>query len=136
VKTDAMASVLSKEEEETVKGIFEKAINNKAMTLAIESLSPDDLPITITMSEWMRRMKDMAKTGGGGGMSFMGSMPDNYNVAVNGNHPIIQRILKAESEDQKAKLAKQAYDLGLLSQSMLTGADLTAFIKRSVELVG
>ena len=136
VKTDAMASVLSKEEEETVKGIFEKAINNKAMSLAIESLSPDDLPITITMSEWMRRMKDMAKTGGGGGMSFMGSMPDNYNVAVNGNHPIIQRILKAESEDQKAKLAKQAYDLGLLSQSMLTGADLTAFIKRSVELVG
>lgn len=136
VKTDAMASVLSKEEEETVKGIFEKAINNKAMTLAIESLSPDDLPITITMSEWMRRMKDMARTGGGGGMSFMGSMPDNYNVAVNGNHPIIQRILKAESEDQKTKLAKQAYDLGLLSQSMLTGADLTAFIKRSVELVG
>ncbi len=136
VKSDAVASVLSKEEEEQVKGIFEKAINNKAMSVAIESLSPEDMPVTITMSEWMRRMKDMARTGGGGGMSFMGSMPDNYNVAVNGNHPIVQRILKAESEDQKGKLAKQAYDLGLLSQSMLTGADLTAFIKRSVELVG
>ncbi len=136
VKSDAVASVLSKEEEEQVKGIFEKAINNKAMSVAIESLSPDDMPVTITMSEWMRRMKDMAKTGGGGGMSFMGSMPDNYNVAVNGNHPIVQRILKAENDDQKSKLAKQAYDLGLLSQSMLTGADLTAFIKRSVELVG
>ncbi len=136
VKSDAVASVLSKEEEEQVKGIFEKAINNKAMSVAIESLSPDDMPVTITMSEWMRRMKDMAKTGGGGGMSFMGSMPDNYNVAVNANHPIVQRILKAENEDQKTKLAKQAYDLGLLSQSMLTGADLTAFIKRSVELVG
>ncbi len=136
VKTDTIASVLSKEEEEQVKGIFEKAINNKAMSLAIESLSPDDLPITITMSEWMRRMKDMARTGGGGGMSFMGSMPDNYNVAINGNHHIVQKILKAESEEQKTKLAKQAYDLGLLSQSMLTGADLTAFIKRSVELVG
>ncbi|MFY8036593.1 MAG: molecular chaperone HtpG, partial [Cyclobacteriaceae bacterium] len=122
VKSDAVASVLSKEEEEQVKGIFEKAINNKAMSVAIESLSPDDMPVTITMSEWMRRMKDMAKTGGGGGMSFMGSMPDNYNVAVNGNHPIVQRILKAENEDQKGKLAKQAYDLGLLSQSMLTGA--------------
>ena len=135
-KTDAIASVLSKEEEETVKGVFEKAINNKAMSLAIESLSPDDLPVTVTMSEWMRRMKDMAKTGGGGGMSFMGAMPDNYNVAINGNHPIIQKVLKAETEEQKTKLAKQAYDLGLLSQSMLTGADLTAFIKRSVELVG
>jgi molecular chaperone HtpG len=136
VKTEAIASVLSKEEEEQVKGIFEKAINNKAMTLAIESLSPDDLPVTVTMSEWMRRMKDMARTGGGGGMSFMGNMPDNYNVAINGNHPIIQKILKAENDEQKAKLAKQSYDLGLLSQSMLTGADLTTFIKRSVELVG
>ncbi len=136
VKEESVASVLSKEEEELVKGIFEKAINNKAMTLAIESLSPGDLPVTITMSEWMRRMKDMAKTGGGGGMSFMGNMPDNYNVSINGNHPIIQKILKAEADDQKNKLAKQAYDLGLLSQSMLTGADLTSFIKRSVELVG
>lgn len=135
VKSDSIASVLSKEEEEQVKGIFEKAINNKAMTLAVESLSPDDLPITITMSEWMRRMKDMARTGGGGGMSFMGAMPDNYNVAINGNHGIVQKILKAETEEQKIKLAKQAYDLGLLSQSMLTGADLTSFIKRSVELV-
>jgi molecular chaperone HtpG len=136
VKSDAVASVLSKEEEEQVKGIFEKAINNKAMTLAIESLSPNDLPVTITMSEWMRRMKDMARTGGGGGMAFMGSMPDNYNVAINGNHGIVQKILKADNEEQKIKLAKQAYDLGLLSQNMLTGADLTSFIKRSVELVG
>jgi molecular chaperone HtpG len=135
-KSDAVASVLSKEEEEQVKGIFEKAINNKAMTLAIESLSPNDLPVTITMSEWMRRMKDMARTGGGGGMAFMGSMPDSYNVAINGNHAIVQKILKSENEEQKTKLAKQAYDLGLLSQNLLTGADLTSFIKRSVELVG
>jgi molecular chaperone HtpG len=79
-------------------------------------------------------MKDMSKMGGGG-YSFMGNMPDNYNVAVNGNHTIVQKILKAEGEEQKAKLAKQAYDLALLSQNMLTGTDLTNFIKRSVELV-
>ena len=77
----------------------------------------------------------MAKTGGGGGYAFMGAMPDNYNVAVNGNHPITQKILKADGDEAKAKLAKQAYDLALLSQNMLTGADLTNFIKRSVELV-
>src|SRR6478736_6635074 len=136
LKDEKIASVLSSTEEEQVKSVFEKAINNKNMTLAIESLSPDDLPVTVTMSEWMRRMKDMAKTGGGGGMSFMGNMPDNYNVAINGNHHIIQKILKAESEEQKIKLAKQTYDLALFSQNMLTGADLTKFIKRSVELVG
>ena len=134
-KDEKIDSVLSKDEEEKVKTVFENAINNKSMTLAIESLSPNDLPVTITMSEWMRRMKDMARTGGGGGMGFMGAMPDSYNVAINGNHQIIQKILKAETDEQKQKLAKQAFDLALLSQSMLTGADLTNFIKRSVEMV-
>ncbi len=134
-KDSKIDSVLSKEEEEQVKGIFEKAIDNKNMTVAVESLSPDDMPVVVTMSEWMRRMKDMAKTGGGGMYGFMGGMPDNYNVAINGNHGIVQKMLKAETEEQKTKLAKQAYDLALLSQNMLTGADLTNFIKRSVELV-
>jgi len=130
-----LESVLSKEEQEKIKTIFEKAINNKNMTVAVESLSPSDLPVVITISEWMRRMKDMAKMGGGGGMGFMGTMPDNYNVAINGNHPIAQRVLKAETEEVQIKLAKQAFDLGLLSQNMLSGADLTNFIKRSIELV-
>lgn len=135
-KEESVASVLSKEEEEKVKAVFEKAINNKAMSLAIESLSPGEMPVTITMSEWMRRMKDMARTGGGGGMGFMGAMPDSYNVAINGNHALVQKILKAENEEVQLKLAKQVYDLALLSQSMLTGAELTNFIKRSVEMVG
>jgi len=133
-KDEKLESVLSKEEEEQVKTIFEKAISNKNMTLVVESMSPNDLPVIVTMSEWMRRMKDMARTGGGG-YAFMGSMPDNYNVSINANHGIVQKIITAETEDQKVKLAKQAYDLALLSQNMLTGADLTSFIKRSVELV-
>ncbi|MEY3405332.1 MAG: molecular chaperone HtpG, partial [Bacteroidota bacterium] len=127
-------TVLTQEEQDKVKAIFENAINNKNMTVAVESLSPDDLPVTITMSEWMRRMKDMAKTGGGYG--FYGSMPDQFNVAINANHALTRRILSAENEEQQNRLAKQAYDLGLLSQNMLSGADLTSFIKRSVELVG
>ncbi len=136
-KEEKAASILSKEEEDAVKSVFEKAINNKSMTLAVESLSPEDLPVTVTMSEWMRRMKDMSRTGGGGGMyGFMGNMPDSYNVTINGNHALVQKILKAETEEDKTKLAKQVYDLALLSQNMLTGADLTSFIKRSVELVG
>jgi molecular chaperone HtpG len=105
------------------------------MVVAVESLSPTDLPVVITMSEFMRRMKDMAKLGGGGGYSFMGAMPDSYNVSINANHTIVQKILKADAEEQKGKLAKHAYDLALLSQNMLTGAELTNFIKRSVELV-
>jgi molecular chaperone HtpG len=133
-KDEKTESVLSSDEQEQVKGIFEKAINNSNMTVTIAPMAPDDLPVVITMSEFMRRMKDMAKMGGGG-YAFMGSMPDSYNVAVNGNHSIVQKILKAEEEEQKTKLAKQAFDLALLSQNMLTGADLTNFIKRSVEFV-
>jgi molecular chaperone HtpG len=133
-KDEKTESVLSSDEKEQVKGIFEKAINNTNMTVAVEAMATDDLPVVITMSEFMRRMKDMAKMGGGG-YAFMGSMPDSYAVTVNGNHSIMQKILKAETEEQKTKLAKQAYDLALLSQNMLTGADLTNFIKRSVEFV-
>lgn len=132
-RDEKLESVLSKEEEEKIKSVFDNAINNKNMTVSVESMSPDDLPVVITMSEFMRRMKDMAKTGGGYG--FMGNMPDNYNVSVNGNHTIVQKILRADSDEQKTKLAKQAYDLALLSQNMLTGPELTNFIKRSVELV-
>src|SRR5690606_793409 len=113
-KDEKLESVLSKEEEEQAKAVFEKAISDKTMTVSVEAMSPDEFPVTNTMSESMRRMKDMAKTGGGYG--FMGTMPDQYSVSVNGNHGLVQKILKAESEDQKAKLAKQAYDLALLSQ--------------------
>lgn len=133
-KDQKMESVLSDSDKDQVKTVFEKAISNKNMNVTVESLAPDDLPVIITMSEFMRRMKDMAKMGGGG-YAFMGSMPDQYAVAINGNHAIIQKILKAESDDQKTTLAKQAFDLGLLSQNMLTGSDLTNFIKRSVNLV-
>jgi molecular chaperone HtpG len=133
-KDEKAESVLTKEEQDQLKGIFEKAIHNKNMAVVVEPMSPDEFPVVITMSEFMRRMKDMAKVGGGG-YPFMGTMPDAYSVALNGNHALMQRIVKAETEEQKIKLAKQAYDLALLSQNMLTGPDLTSFIKRSLEFV-
>src|SRR5690606_37008391 len=131
-KDETKDMVLSEDEKTKLKEIFDKAINNTNMMVSVEPLSPEDQPVIITMPEFMRRMKDMAKTGGGGGMMFMGNMPDSYNVSVNGNHPIIQRILKAR-EESKEKIARQAFDLALLSQNMLSGAALTAFVKRSVE---
>ena len=132
-KDEKVDSVLSKEEEEKVKEIFEKAIDNKSMTVAVESQSPDEMPVVITMSEFMRRMKDMSKAGGGG-YAMMGNMPDQYNVTINANHAIISKIIKARKAEKKAQLAKQAYDLAMLSQNLLSGKDLTDFIKRSVTL--
>ena len=132
-KEDAAKHQLTEDEAKKVKDVFEKAINNANMKVEVESLSSEELPVTITMEEWMRRMKDMARMGGGG-MNFYGSFPDTYKVAVNGNHKLITRILQTEG-DQQLQLAKQAFDLALLSQGMLKGADLTAFVERSVKVV-
>ena len=126
------ASVLSEKEDEKLKGVFEKVINDTKNTVSVEPMDSDDLPVTITLPEFLRRMKDMQATGGGGPMMF-GEMPLNLSVAVNANHAISRKILDADEENQ-LKLAKQAYDLALLSQGMLEGERLTGFIKRSVAL--
>ena len=133
-KDSAYANLLTEDQSKSVKEIFDKAIQNKTYTVEIEGLSPEEFPVTITMEEWMRRMKEMAQTGGGP-MSFYGSLPDSYKVAINGNHPLVDKILKADTEEVQVTLAKQAFDLALLSQGLLTGKDLTAFVKRSVEMI-
>ncbi|MFI5136804.1 MAG: molecular chaperone HtpG [Sphingobacteriales bacterium] len=132
-KEDAPAHVLTEEQAAKVKVIFDNAINKPAYKVELESLNPDELPVTVTMDEFMRRMKEMAAMGGG--MGFYGSMPDNYKVIVNANHKLISRILNEESEEVQAELSKQAFDLALLSQGLLTGAELTEFVNRSVNLI-
>lgn len=133
-KDEPIEAVLNEEQQTQVKDIFTGAVKNKpGMEVSIESLSPDELPVTVTMDEWMRRMKDMAAMGGG--MSFYGSMPDRYKVAINANHPLISKVLSTDDTEVRTKLARQAVDLALLSQGLLTGADLTAFVERSVALI-
>jgi molecular chaperone HtpG len=133
-KDSTYANLLTEDQSKSVKELFDKAIQNKMYTVEVEGLSPEEFPVTITMEEWMRRMKEMAQTGGGP-MSFYGSLPDSYKVAINGNHPLVDKILKAENEEDQLKIAKQAFDLAMLSQGLLTGKDLTAFVKRSVEMI-
>ena len=131
-KDEKQEAVLSEAEINKLKVIFEKALDNANSTLHVESLAPDELPVTITQPEFMRRMKDMAALGGG--MAMMGKMPEQLNITVNANHPLSIKILKAKKEERKVELAKQAYDLALLSQNMLEGTELTNFIKRSVDI--
>src|SRR5258708_39989038 len=91
-KEDAAKHALSEDEIKKLKDIFDKAINNSNMKLEVESQSSEAMPVTITMEEWMRRMKDMSKLGGG--MNFYGSMPDTYKVSINANHKLIFKILQ------------------------------------------
>lgn len=127
-----LESILSDSQKEELKTLFDKVINNKNYAVQIEALSADEMPVAVTLPEFMRRMKEMSM--GGGGMNFMGAMPDSYTVAVNANHAIMQKILAA-NEDSKELIAKYAFDLGLLNQNLLTGAALTNFINKSVNLV-
>lgn len=128
-KEEAASHTLTEEQSARVKTVFETVINNPTMHVSIESLPADAMPVTITLEEWMRRMKDMSRLGGG--MEFYGQMPDSYKVSINANHKLVEKLLQAE-EGEQGKLAKHAYDLALLAQGMLKGADLTAFVERSV----
>ncbi|MGN7786913.1 molecular chaperone HtpG [Niabella sp. 22666] len=132
-KDEKIESSLSEEQSKELETVFKEAITKPGMEVSIENLSADGLPVTVTMDEFMRRMKDMAAMGGG--MNFYGSMPDRYKVAVNANHPLATKILAETNSDARKALAQQAFDLALLAQGMLTGADLTAFVERSVKLI-
>lgn len=126
-----LESVLSKNDEESVKTLFEGLLETKTATVAVEAMPADELPVVITFPEFMRRMTDMQATSGQRNM--FGDMPLMYTLSVNANHPLTAKIIGTADEEAKKSLAKQAYDLALLSQGLLTGNDLTRFIQRTVE---
>lgn len=133
-KDEKLPSKLDEKQQETLKPIIEKNINKTKFTVVFESLSETDAPVIITQSEFMRRMKDMEKLGGGGMMS-MGGFPESYNLVVNSNHPLISDVLEEKDEESQQAKVKQMYDLALLSQSLLKGKELSDFIKRSFSLI-
>lgn len=125
---DAPTSTLDEKQEETLKPVIEGAFPGDAYKVKFTAMSPTAAPLTITRSEFMRRMKEQQAVGGGGGFQMFGAMPDNYDVTVNSNHPIVQKILSEKDESVKQKMAKRAGDLARLSQGLLEGEELTAFI--------
>lgn len=133
-KSESNESVLSKEDAEKLKSLFDKPLDGLQLNVEVKGLSADTVPVTATRPELMRRMKDMASMGGG--MSaWYASMPDEVNLTVNGNHPIFKSILSETDSAKQEKLVKNLADLALLSQGLLTGNNLTSFINRSVELM-
>ncbi|HAE31668.1 MAG TPA: molecular chaperone HtpG, partial [Flavobacteriales bacterium] len=132
-KEEEQPSKLSEEDEKTLKPVFESLVNKEQFVVQFESMSETDVPMMVTQSEFMRRMKEQQAMGGG--MNFMGNLPEMHNLVVNSNHPLISEILNAKSKKKQEGLAKQATDLALLAQGMLKGEELTTFIKRSVEIL-
>jgi molecular chaperone HtpG len=129
-KEEVQISKLSDTEKETLKASLETVIP-KAYSVQLESLDSDATPFIITQPEFMRRMKEMSQSGGGG-MFGMSNMPEMYNLVVNANSELATSILQANEETQK-ELVKNALDLAKLAQGLLKGEELTAFVKRSFE---
>ncbi|MBE50206.1 MAG: molecular chaperone HtpG [Flavobacteriales bacterium] len=132
-KDEADVSKLSEKEEKKLKEMIEKEVEKEKFTVQVQNMSSDDVPVLITQSEFMRRMKEQQQLSGG--MNMFGNMPESYNLSVNSNHPLIGKILSEKSKKTRSKLIKQVLDLALLSQGMLKGEDLTGFISRSVSLI-
>lgn len=134
-KQESSDSVLSKENETTLKEIFESSKSDLQLKVEVKGLNPDAAPVIATRPEFTRRMKDMAAISGPMG-SFYANMPDEVTLTVNANHNIYQGILEEGNKEKQQKLVKNLADLALLSQGLLKGNDLTSFINRSVELMG
>ena len=132
-KDDVLPSKLNDDQQKSIKDLIEKQVDSKKFTVVFESLSEKDSPLLITQNEFMRRMKDMSALGGGGGYGFMGEMPENYNLVVNSNNPLVGRLLLETEQEKQDGTIKQLFDLALLAQNMLKGKDLAEFIKRSTE---
>ena len=133
-KDEDKISKLSDEEKETLKPIIEEAIPKETYTVQLESMDSNANPFMITQPEFMRRMKEM-QASGGGGMMGMGNFPDMYNLVVNTNNELVGEILNTKTKKKQERLIQQAFDLAKLSQGLLQGEDLTTFIKRSFEMI-
>ncbi|MEE4178261.1 MAG: molecular chaperone HtpG [Bacteroides sp.] len=131
-KEDTLPSKLSDKQKETLLPLIEKQVDDKNFNVSFENLSETEPPMIITQPEFMRRMKDMSMLGG---MNYMGQLPDSYMLVVNSNHPFVYKIAEEKDEPSRDKYIRQAIDLALLSRNLLKGEKLTAFIKRSVELI-
>ena len=132
-KDEASVSKLTEEEKETLKPMIENVVKEGGYTVQMEAMDSQALPFVLTQPEFMRRMKEMQQTGGGGMM--MGDMPDMYTLTVNTNHELVGQILSTKTEKKRERLIQQAVDLARLSRNLLKGEALTAFIQRSVELI-
>lgn len=133
-KQESSESVLNKEEESKLKELFAIQVPSLNVTVEVKGLHPETPPVMATRPEFTRRMKDMASVSGPMG-SFYANMPDEVTITVNGNHPIYQKILSENERSIQQKQVRNLADLALLSQGLLKGNDLTAFINRSVELM-
>ncbi len=133
-KEETQISKLSEDEATKLKTVVEEIVPKTNYSVQLEPMDSNAAPFMITQPEFMRRMKEMSQSGGGG-MFGMGNFPEMYNLVVNSNSELATTILNTEDKSAQEGLVKQALDLAKISQGLLKGEELTAFVKRSFELI-
>ena len=133
-KDDTKISKLNDDEKKQLEETLKEVVPSEKFTVQLETMDSDAAPFIITQPEFMRRMKEMQQTGGGG-MFGMGNMPEMYNLVVNTNHELVNEILNTKTKKKQVRLINQSLDLAQLSQGLLKGEALTNFIKRSYEMI-
>jgi len=134
-KDEQQISKLSDDEKEKLKVAIEEVVPKTGYSVQLEAMDSTSAPFIITQPEFIRRMKEMSASGGGANMFGMGNFPDMYNLVVNTNSELATNILNTDDKSHQEALVKQALDLAKLSQNLLKGEELTAFVKRSFELI-
>jgi molecular chaperone HtpG len=130
-KDEKRESVLNEKEQDRLRELYVEVIADDKVYVQMQPMSPEDSAVTVIKPEMMRRMREMAAFNG---MSFLAEQPEHYNVVVNTNHPVANRLLRAKGEN-RSRMARQLFDLALLAQGMLRGSRLTDFVERSVDLM-
>jgi len=133
-KEDTQISKLSEDESTQLKTVLEEIVPKANYSVQLEPMDSTAAPFIITQPEFMRRMKEMSQSGGSG-MFGMGNFPEMYNLVVNTNSDLATTILNTSDKSAQESLVKQALDLAKISQGLLKGEELTAFVKRSFELI-
>ncbi|WP_027880109.1 molecular chaperone HtpG [Mesoflavibacter zeaxanthinifaciens] len=133
-KEENTISKLDEDQQKQLDELLKEVIPSEKFMVQLEAMDSNATPFMITQPEFMRRMKEMQQTGGGG-MFGMGNMPEMYNLIVNTNHNLISDILNTETKEDKERLINQSLDLARLSQGLLKGKELSDFIKRSYDMI-
>ena len=133
-KDTSQVSKLNDDEKKKLEDLVKGTINDEKFIIKLEPMDSNENPFIITNPEFMRRMKEMQQSGGGS-MFGSGNMPDMYNLVVNTNSDLINQIVNTKTKKKQQKLINQSIDLAKLSHGLLTGEDLTEFIKRSYEII-
>ncbi len=133
-KDDTKISKLTDEQKTELETLLKEVIPSEKFMVQLEPMDSNATPFMITQPEFMRRMKEMQATGGGG-MFGMGNFPEMYNLVVNTNSPLVSEILETKTKKKQERLINQSLDLARLSQGLLKGEELTNFIKRSYEMI-